>query len=631
MTNPFLIERKAMQLLNFWGWFPVLFLSLWLGNESLSYSQEGKVNDIACFLDAADEDGELQDYIWTKDHMHVGVRWQPFFARPQANAYDAERPVISIASSYAQFWVSWSAMEPIEAFADYNKNPSPSLQAIEKAVNVCNEKGIKVEFVFFHCPAWASESGKAGGFKPKKDLFQGYVQRIATHFKGRVDAYQLSHEANLQGLMNGADIDFIINDILIGGAQTVRDVYQEEPATPVIVSTNGMSPCENCPVTQGLEGRGGLAVDQFYSLMVSNSKLMGLVDALNLNVSDQNDGYGNMDGSYVPSVWGNYDLARGKLDAAGYQSKSMLSAESWISWDDGSSAVDVNGDGLKNETDAYDKTITILGQCLQRGLNTINLPWSDNSSGWAMGLTKRRDYNGRVKELQPEIVIASSDGGPGIVTTKVGLRGNDDRFEIGKGGGNIFTVDDYINPSDPNHLHYYVWKWYAQISAGSDEVIRHAIAGEIGNDIVVTGRAFTGNERYRISSYNRSKNRFTVLVYSSGASGKEAAKIKIPSQIQSGKYYNNESSTENFGGDGFPDGVRYYARIITKDIDRQNGTDRDVRYVETKAAVVQNGVLEVTIPKMNKFTAVEFVPREKETLPSEGKVVVPKAVGSPQQ
>ena len=137
-----------------------------------------------------------------------------------------------------------------------------------------------------------------------------------------------------------------------------------------------------------------------------------------------------------------------------------------------------------------------------------------------------------------------------------------------------------------------------------------------GNDIAVTGRGFTGNERYRISSYNRSKNRFTVLVYSSGASGKEAAKIKIPAQIQSGKYYNNETSVGKFKGEGFPSGSRYYARVITKDIDRKNGTDRDVRYLETKGLVVQNGVLEVTVPKMEKFTAVEFVMVQKETLKS---------------
>ena len=61
-----------------------------------------------------------------------------------------------------------------------------------------------------------------------------------------------------------------------------------------------------------------------------------------------------------------------------------------------------------------------------------------------------------------------------------------------------FTEQNYINPGDPNHLHYYIWKWYSQISGGKDEVIRHAIAGESGNDIKVLGIGMTGNEQYRI-------------------------------------------------------------------------------------------------------------------------------------
>ena len=68
-------------------------------------------------------------------------------------------------------------------------------------------------------------------------------------------------------------------------------------------------------------------------------------------------------------------------------------------WDDSNNNHDVNGDGLRNELDAFDKTITIFGKVLERGLNTVNMPWCDNSSRWSMGLVKRVDYNGRVKEL----------------------------------------------------------------------------------------------------------------------------------------------------------------------------------------------------------------------------------------
>ncbi len=563
--------------------------------------------------DSPRDGNRKSDYVWTRDHLHVGVRWQPFIGRPQNNTYDATRPVIATDSSYVQFWVSWGAIEPTQTHTDYGDNPSPGLQAIEHAVDACNAKGLKVEFVFFHCPAWASETGESGGVKPKDGLFEGYAKRIATHFKGRVHAYQLSHEANLQGLMKGADIEFIINDVLLIGAQTIRSVYQSEPATPVLVSTTGMSPCAACAVTKGLDGRGGQAVNQFYDMMIARSELMQTVDALNLNVSDHGSGYGRID-DVIPSVWAQYDLVRGKLDAANLRSKSVLAAESWIVWDDADNAHDINGDGLKNEKDAWLKAVTIIGQCLERGLNTINLPWSDNSSSWAMGLTKRRDYNGRVRKLKPDILVPSSDGGPDIVTRKLSLRGPDDHFTIADGGGNVFTVEDYINPPDPNHLHYYIWRWYAQIAGGSDEVIRHAIAEETGNDITVKGAAFTGEERYRISSWNRTRDRFTVLVYSSGADGQTSATVSIPSTIQTGKHYNNDFSQINFRGEGFADGDTYIARIITKDISIDDGSDVQPVYFETDAASVTGETLTAIVPKMNRFTAIEFVENPAERL-----------------
>ena len=43
----------------------------------------------------------------------------------------------------------------------------------------------------------------------------------------------------------------------------------------------------------------------------------------------------------VASFESKWRVQRGKLDEAGYRSKKILSAESWISWDDGESAVDV--------------------------------------------------------------------------------------------------------------------------------------------------------------------------------------------------------------------------------------------------------------------------------------------------
>ncbi len=55
------------------------------------------------------KDESSTSYDWTTDHMQFGVRWQPFAGRPQNNLYDANRPVLSKYSSYAQFWINWAA------------------------------------------------------------------------------------------------------------------------------------------------------------------------------------------------------------------------------------------------------------------------------------------------------------------------------------------------------------------------------------------------------------------------------------------------------------------------------------------------------------------------------------------
>ena len=103
-------------------------------------------------------------------------------------------------------------------------------------------------------PWLGSESGKAGAWKPRVGEYPAFTERMAKHFKGRVDAFQLYHEVNLQGMMNGAGMDFIIDEIFINGGKAIRKVYDSEPKTPVIVSTSGTSPCQPCGSRAGLKG-----------------------------------------------------------------------------------------------------------------------------------------------------------------------------------------------------------------------------------------------------------------------------------------------------------------------------------------------------------------------------------------
>jgi hypothetical protein len=268
----------------------------------------------------------------------------------------------------------------------------------------------------------------------------------------------------------------------------------------------------------------------------------------------------------------------------------------------------VNADEKKDERDAFEKTITIFGKVLERGLNTVNMPWCDNSSRWSMGLTKRVDYSGQIKKLKPEWVMPSNNGGPDVITRKLGIHGPEENLkphEVPESGLR-FTEKNYINPGDPNHLHYYIWRWYSQIAGGSDEVIRHAIAGERGNDITTNGNGLTGNEQYKLSSYNRTKKSFTVLVYANGAAGNGSLEVSIPATIQDGNHYNNEYSKIDFRGEGFRNGSKYNVSTITKDINNSTGKDENVSSGGSRNQVVRDGVLKVRIGKLRKFTTIKF-------------------------
>ena len=53
------------------------------------------------------------------------------------------------------------------------------------------------------------------------------------------------------------------------------------------------------------------------------------------------------------------------------------------------------------------------------------------------------------------------------------------------------------------------------------------VSNEKGNDITVTGPGFTGDERYRIASFNRTREHFTVLLHTGDATGDDEYQCKI--------------------------------------------------------------------------------------------------------
>ena len=100
-----------------------------------------------------DRDGEPPVYETTRDHLHVGFRWQPYVDRPKNSEADIERELGKV-GSYASFWYMSLHTLPSKKNLDYANHPSKEAQAIRHAVRLCKARGIKTELVIWQVPLW---------------------------------------------------------------------------------------------------------------------------------------------------------------------------------------------------------------------------------------------------------------------------------------------------------------------------------------------------------------------------------------------------------------------------------------------------------------------------------------------
>ena len=371
---------------------------------------------------------------------------------------------------------------------------------------------------------------------------------------------------------------------ILPATRAIRD-YEKETGDKKVISTAGLSPSRNCK--------------EWYDVQLKSKELMGMIDNFALNLSDFNNGWGGGLLTWVSSVWSQMEYMDKRLNEEGYSDKGLVAAESWICWDGRKTTHGPEGSG-----ETVESTLRIFGECLQRGLSLANLPWADNNSAWTMGLTKRLDYNGRLAELG-EKLNPNFTGGPAIATRKLNLIGPDDKFTIQNDvpaiSRNKFGAP-YAVPDDPNHTHYYIWRWFAQLSAGQNECIHHAIAGEEGNDILLT--EVDDEDFMRMCSYDRTEDRFITLVARRKANrDPEDMTISIPATIQKGKRYNQDNQ---FVGEGFSEGEKVRVRWTTEDVEPKTGYRQNMKYGKTDFIEVENGKLTFSISESRRLTSIVF-------------------------
>ena len=532
-----------------------------------------------------ERDGAPPVYETTRDHLHVGFRWQPYPGRPKNSEADIERELGKV-GSYASFWYMSLHTLPSKKNLDYANHPSKEAQAIRHAVRLCKARGIKTELVIWQVPLWMNGGEEYADFNmlpPDNQAIYDMVKATVEWFGEDVDYYGIFHEANHPKYWEGS-WDELMELFILPAARAIRD-YSEETGDTKVVSTAGLSPSRDCK--------------EWYDVQLEYPELMGMIDNFALNLSDFNNGWGGGLLTWVTSVWSQMEYMGRRLNEDGYADKGLVAAESWICWDGKRTPHGPEGSG-----DTVESTLRIFGECIQRGLSLTNLPWADNHSAWTMGLTKRLDYNGQLA-LLGEDLTPNFTGGPAIATRKLNLWGGDEKTQIRNDSpsfeGSEFGAP-YAVPDDPNHTHYYIWRWFAQLSAGQNECIHHAIAGEEENDIILTG---VDNEDFmRMSSYDRTANRFIVLVARRDVDeDPQDLTVSIPATIQKGERYNRN---EQFVGEGFAEGEEVRVRWITEDVEPKTGYRKNNVSGESSLLVVTEGQLIFTIPDARRLTSVVF-------------------------
>jgi len=535
--------------------------------------------------DLFEREGPPPNYQATRNHVHVGFRWQPYRKQPKNSEADIKREIGKV-GSYASFWFMSLHTLPEKKNLDYANHASDTARAIKHAVKLCKERGIKTELVIWQVPLWINGGKDYDDFKkkpPDEQAIYDMVKATAEWFGEDVDYYGIFHEANHPKYWDG-NFDELMDLFILPATRAIRD-YEKESGHKKVISTAGLSPSRNCK--------------KWYNVQLKSKELMGMIDNFALNLSDFNNGWGGGLLTWVSSVWSQMEYMDKRLNEEGYSDKGLVAAESWICWDGRKTIHGPEGSG-----ETVESTLRIFGECLQRGLSLANLPWADNNSAWTMGLTKRLDYNGRLAVLG-EKLNSNFTGGPAIATRKLNLIGPDDKFTIQNDvpaiSRNKFGAP-YAVPDDPNHTHYYIWRWFAQLSAGQNECIHHAIAGEEGNDILLTE---VDDENFmRMCSYDRTENRFIVLVARRKANrDPEDMTISIPATIQKGKRYNRDGK---FVGEGFTEGEKVRVRWITEDVEPKTGYRQNMKYKETDLIEVKGGKLTFKLTAANRLTSIVF-------------------------
>ena len=266
--------------------------------------------------------------------------------------------------------------------------------------------------------------------------------------------------------------------------------------------------------------------------------------------------------------------------------RKILSSESWIVRDGAGTNTDANG-VCKRTT----RCLRQNGHDIRKNARTRTQHRQHACDNRAVGrwASSSASITTADQETAARMGRPSNDGGPDAVTrTKPAGQPGRKLQPVEVDPATPFTEKITLTQATPT-ICIITLEVYSQLAGGRTK--SSACHCQDGNDLTGSGPGLR-HEQYKLSSYNRTK-RNSSKILRRRCRRNFLRQGHSSSTIQDGKYYNNEFRPRTFGR-RFKDGQNYQARIVTKDISRDNGSDLNRREEITKLATVTNGQLTKT-------------------------------------
>jgi len=107
-----------------------------------------------------------------------------------------------VGARWVRLHVQWKYWEPNGPLADVVDNGSR--RSTDRAVQLARGAGAKVIVMVYNAPAWAAARTSSEGSTPRDPAeYAAFVRRLAAHYRGQVEAYEVWNEPDLQRFWAG--------------------------------------------------------------------------------------------------------------------------------------------------------------------------------------------------------------------------------------------------------------------------------------------------------------------------------------------------------------------------------------------------------------------------------------------